>query len=974
MRILATSAININPTKNKAKNTKTFSSPINNNNPHQLLSYKDFNISFYPNFKARLNRTPENFYDQQFNIDNMPDTVKKYLFEDFAERHHMPPAQLQREAFEYLKIADSVRDIKDMYPDEPLFAHLKELKDTKPSQGILLLLKWDAQTSQTPIFKDPQNKDITTYLLKKVYLEGKTTEELNNDFDKDATDEIKRELGVKDKKYFSPTNIYTLGIRYPKLPYYNSFLATRNDKEYIPPVRKSGITPSDETKEKLSSSMTKWWAGLNQMERSEQIQKMLNGKEMSNSIFAKYQGQIMTIAAAQMGFSEKLSDIFAEKYADENFTIDFPTFSQQQREIMLEFWNKDPEFRAGYSKALQDTIAEFETAYYSEDKKQLEELLNKALELKARVLNKAKEKRNIKREMQKLAQPSSSQPEGKDKSQELQKPQEVFIPQNEQQLNLDSSNTVNKLFRKYETGAMAFFPDNFKKVFMDFLMKNTNLQTRKEIVALCQSNPAKLLNVDENGLKEIQNKLENQREELNDLFNRTHTMTAKTNDFLLNKLLFELTGDPLVFKFERGDVMKYIQENHLESDVLKKHDRLNAEMKKFATTSSSKELDDFSHLDFDTAVILKINQGFKFYPQFSNTLCNIGYMLDLNHQEPDKYKEFLKNYNAAIKYYNNNKSDKTAKDVIIEHMIVDYINWRVKQDKNSVVNYFDKSSAQAQNVRRSNELDKNYDIDFTSLDSLKHAFKQYLHKSTTKYWADASENQFLEYADSYEHLHQEAIATILVLKLDKFKSKLKNNSAADKRKDQIFANTLINSMYDNFAQKYPQTANANNAALNYVLYELTQKPKALTLQAINAGDFIQANHMEKRIREKQNLLRQKYNEYLQPISKDEIDKIYDSDFLPGLIEVLENDAKYDAMYNPQNFKKAQKFILNELYISKDKTTEMLKKYLGNQSAFIRLMREDAIPEDDKEKILEKMAVDYVRALARDINKNEINKQ
>ena len=232
----------------------------------------------------------------------------------------------------------------------------------------------------------------------------------------------------------------------------------------------------------------------------------------------------------------------------------------------------------------------------------------------------------------------------------------------------------------------------------------------------------------------------------------------------------------------------------------------------------------------------------------------------------------------------------------------------------------------------------------------------------------------MEYADSYEHLHQEAIATSLVLKLDKFKSKLKNNSAADKRKDQIFANTLINLMYDNFAQKYPQTANANNAALNYVLYELTQKPKALTLQAINAGDFIQANHMEKRIREKQNLLRQKYNEYLQPISKEEIDKIYDSDFLPGLIEVLENDAKYDAMYNPQNFKKAQKFILNELYISKDKTTEMLKKYLANQSAFIRLMREDAIPEDDKEKILEKMAVDYVRALARDINKNEINKQ
>ena len=74
-----------------------------------LFAYKDYNLSF----KARLNRTPENFYEQKFNIDNMPATVKKYLLEDFEERHHMPPAQLQREAFEYLKLADSVQDVKD---------------------------------------------------------------------------------------------------------------------------------------------------------------------------------------------------------------------------------------------------------------------------------------------------------------------------------------------------------------------------------------------------------------------------------------------------------------------------------------------------------------------------------------------------------------------------------------------------------------------------------------------------------------------------------------------------------------------------------------------------------------------------------------------------------------------------------------------------------------------------------------------
>ena len=34
----------------------------------------------------------------------------------------------------------------------------------------------------------------------------------------------------------------------------------------------------------------------------------------------------MTIAAAQMGFSEKLSDIFAEKYADKDFVIEMGFF------------------------------------------------------------------------------------------------------------------------------------------------------------------------------------------------------------------------------------------------------------------------------------------------------------------------------------------------------------------------------------------------------------------------------------------------------------------------------------------------------------------------------------------------------------------------------------------------------------------------------------------------------------------------
>ena len=966
MRIQAINSFNINSKKSKQQTPKTAPSPTTNN--LLLEGYKDFNLSF----KARLNRTPENFYAQQFNIDNMPDTVKKYLFEDFEQRHHMPPAQLQRQAFEYLKIADSVQDIKDMYPDEPLFAHLKELKDTKPSQGILLLLKWDAQTSQTPIFKDPQNKDLTTYLLKKVYLEGKTNEELNNDFDNDATDAIKRELGVKDKRYFSQTNIYTLGIRYPKLPYYNSFLATRNDKEYIPPVRKSGVTPSEETKEKLSAAMTKWWAGLNEMERSEQIQKMLYGKEMANSIFAKYQGQIMTIAAAQMGFSEKLSDIFAQKYADADFTIDFPTFSEQQREIMLEFWNKDPEFRTKYSQALQETIAEFENAYYSEDKTELENLLNKALDLKAKVLNRAKEKQYIKREMQKLAQPAQPQ--------QPQKPEPPAEPE-------ITPKTANKLFRQQEYEAMKFFTDDFKKEMLEFLMQKVNNREKMQLVMLNRENAQELLKMNDEEFEALQKEMADKTEGLNAEFNLSHTLIAKTNDFVLNKLMYKYSGDPQAFICERADSVNGIKLHKLEQNILSQKAAMNLEMKNLLQeqkrfksvffsksifkklTEKDQKIADYMGENFARIIGQKITYGFNYYPDLDkNMLANMQKNLIVYGMDVDKINNFLvKNY-ASLSFITDTNNDAQARDAALEHLIVDYTLHVLSLQKQNLQKTADYNNEEA-NVKRDASLDKGYNIDYTSLYSLKYGFKQYLHKNTTKYWAGITENQILEYTDAYPNLNKEALATILAIKLDKFKNAFKHNTIADRRKDQNFANTLINILYDDFAQKFPKTANANNAALNYVLYELTQNPKALTIQAINAGNFIRNNHMERRITEKQNLLTQKYNEYLQPLSDKDIQNFYDKEFYPMLSEVLESDEQFDAMYNPENFEQAQKLILNAFFTAKQDITAKQLQYLKDNSAFIKLMNEDSYDEDLKEMLLEKLAVDYVRSVASKINKN-----
>lgn len=516
------------------------------------------NSNFTPTFGERLHRSPENFYAQKFNQDNMPKTVKEYLYKDFSEHHHMPPAQLQREAFEYLKIADTIEDVKDAYPDEPLFQSLRTVNETKPSTGILLLLKWDAQTSNTPIFKDKENKDLTVYLLKKVYLEGKTISEINNDFDNDATEEIKRELGVKDKNYFSNSTFRTLGVKYPNLSYYNSFVATRNDKEYIPPKRKfTEHIVTGETKEKLSEASTKWWARLNNEEKAEQIKKMMDGKDLENNIYLKFQGQIMTIAAAQMGFSEKLTEIFSEKYANENFKQDFTTFAEQQRAIMLEFWNKDPEFRKNFSRSLQSIITDFEIAYHDKENPQkLETLLSQALALKEKVLNKAKEKRHYSEEMKKLA---------------------TFRTQNQQQLpkqakkttiDYNSPKVLDNLFKQCAQKELSFFPTEFQNSFTNYLIKNCDKETKLFCVIDDENEFKKTLNISSTEYQQKMEKMQNGLIEQNKNYDHTNTLEAKTAEAIINKFLYDLTDQvPFLTDLKREGLLEIIYKQNRPEEI-----------------------------------------------------------------------------------------------------------------------------------------------------------------------------------------------------------------------------------------------------------------------------------------------------------------------------------------------------------------------------------------------------------------------
>ena len=927
-----------------------------------LFAYKDYNLSF----KARLNRTPENFYEQKFNIDNMPATVKKYLLEDFEERHHMPPAQLQREAFEYLKLADSVQDVKDMYPDEPLFAKLKEAKDTKPSSGILLLLKWDAQTSNTPVFKDSTNKELTTYLLKKVYLEGKTIDELNKDFDKDATDEIKRELGVKDKKYFSNSTIRALGIRYPNLSYYNSFLATRNDKEYVPPVRKSGGQFSAQTKEKLSASMTKWWAGLNEIERSEQIQKMLNGKEMTNSIFARYQGQIMTIAAAQIGFSEKLSEIFADKYSDENFVIDFPSFSEQQREIMLEFWNKDPEFRKQYSQALQSIISDFEIAYYnySEDKSLLESLLNKALDLKEKIINKAREKQHITREMKKL----TPLPESK-QEQEITSPEKI------------RSKDILKYFRALQEESMKFYPEDFKKDMMEFLNRNLTFKEKQNIVLMNQPDAQKILNMSDEQFAEALDKSFKRLIELDNKFNLEYPLKAKTVNFVLDNMLYKLINEPSSFKLDRNSVIEAIKLYNLEQKVADKLPFENREMNTllkeqrhfktkfynysdYISKTSELNIKNFINTGFSSALKQKLETGFNYTPTMKDdnfeSVKNLFSDVAVDKQETNKF--LLNNY-ALIKFITDTKNEEKARDIALERLICDYVyfvidlgnhnseklTWISKDNQTSAVDVQpqDNGPLTSQPPVRS-------DFDINSQKNVNKFFKTIMSSEMSLY-TDILKKAYIDFVmeNTPFKMKREFVAIGM-----QDAQKLLNTDTAGLKKILKTMTEHGRELTRIFESKYPIIAQTNDFLINKYLYELTKDPYVFTLDIGTAIDYINNHNLSQRMLQQMPKINDEMKKLCVTANKKMTEEFTKTVLKPELDKKLKLNGgfKYYPELNGQ---------LNDIDKLMNLNTQFVYTYfyyLKNYNAAIKYYNSSMSDDNAKEAILENILCSCIKGL------------
>ena len=227
-------------------------------------------------FTARVDKGLERFYDA--NKERMPQTVKEYV-ETLDDKSKMTPLEAQQKAFELLEISQSIEDIKSAYPNEELFTDLINPNESKARRGILNSVKENEELlalSNQGVLKDKSN--LTVYLVKKVFLEDKTIEEINQDLDKDLDEDFKADFKFKNpnSQYVYVTTLASLGIKTPNSEYRQSLRYTRDGY-------------SDSVGDKISEGQKRfwdiekfenWWGSLTRNQKLELIADQITELEM----------------------------------------------------------------------------------------------------------------------------------------------------------------------------------------------------------------------------------------------------------------------------------------------------------------------------------------------------------------------------------------------------------------------------------------------------------------------------------------------------------------------------------------------------------------------------------------------------------------------------------------------------------------------------------------------------------------------
>ena len=366
----------------------------NSSYPVKSFAYRDFNI----NFGERLFRTPANFYAQSFNKKNMPYSMQQYLNADYEDRQNIPPAQMMKIVFDDLNDIDNLDFAKRIFSEEPLFANLTDIPNRKAKKGIVSEVEaMKSEMSYAPLFKNGKS-DFGMYLLKKIYLEGKMLSEINKDFKKDLSD-VYKGLITSDIDY---NTFSAYGIKFPKTPFWKSFLATREDFPYVYKPRKNvesrlggkrELTLSDilngnvehkepvrpprfkikdnEEAKRLGDAILRGHGSIKDTEKNLRHRGVKDNDEIS--FVSKYLSEIMSIALEKTHASEEMRAYFDS----------YDLMNKKQKEKMDGYWRSNPYMRDLQSLAISDTIKLFFETYGPDgNNEEFRELLKYARNIK----------------------------------------------------------------------------------------------------------------------------------------------------------------------------------------------------------------------------------------------------------------------------------------------------------------------------------------------------------------------------------------------------------------------------------------------------------------------------------------------------------------------------------------------------------------------------------------------------------------
>ncbi len=676
------------------QNKKQSNQQQNTNYSYNPIAYQDYNL----NFTARLFRTPANFYEQPFNRNGMPDTMKNYLFDDYEDRQNMPPAQMMKLVFGDLKEADSLEDVKILYPDEPLFENLKDVSGKKARTGVIAEIELMKQEDKS-LFKNGKD-NLGLYLLKKIYLEGKSLKEINKDFEKDISVHYK---GLSPIKY---ETLAAYGIKYPNNAFWKSFTATREDFPYEYKPRKALNTTQTSERRQLPTSQPKpraqkpkfsdvkdWEIDKiadaftkgrgNAEETKRQIKRHGLKESESLNFVAKYLGEINTIVLDRLHISDEMKDYFENP----------ANVTEPQQKKFEQYW-KNPDLNKLQSTLMSDTIKLFFLTYGVDgNNDEFRELLDYAHSIKPARLERQKAHDDLQAEYENSLAIIDNEKKAETDNIEAKDIEKAVLPKDKESdyivaidpltRKLVINGDLKKAFAEQVMPEFKYLPDAYARKMIDFILKHKKADEKYLVSMLADPTFPK----EYDDLIYTSDETNKITEEINNEFSRKNPQAVISGNLamfivLMKHLKQNITDNSAsLINLRAEDLVKICEEDNISISA-EERAQINRLYTEYMQPLKSKE------------EILKINQtlleGFKNYntkhfqqnitdPKLNNLLISISNNIENDPKYEKefkkliKYSDFVHRYGGSLRVLLDDSIPKELKDAKLQIIMEDFV-------------------------------------------------------------------------------------------------------------------------------------------------------------------------------------------------------------------------------------------------------------------------------------------------------------